>query len=160
MIFCRPDTLFLKKMQFSAGTGQRMKTAYIWEYGKTTPPPPLCPPCLVQFDICQAFSLSFFLFFKKTAKHWLWESMCSQTNPKKVHPNLAIVIVSAVLRPEEGLWCVCLCVRVCGLLNGLNTIYIKFSACKRMYVLVSSVSLWAGWMRTRMLFGGKSVQIN
>lgn len=63
--------------------------------------------------------------------------MCSQTNPKKVHPNLAIVIVSAVLRPEEGLWFVC----ACGLLNGLNTIYIKFSACKRMHVLVSSVSL-------------------
>lgn len=36
--------------------------------------------------------------------------MCSQTNPKKVHPNLAIVIVSAVLRPDEGLWFVCACV--------------------------------------------------
>lgn len=66
--------------------------------------------------------------------------MCSQTNPKKVHPNLAIVIVSAVLRPEEGLWC------VCGLLNGLNTIYIESSACKRMYVLVSSVSLCWSWL--------------
>lgn len=32
-----PQFIFLK-MQFSAGTGQRMKTAYIWENGKTTPP--------------------------------------------------------------------------------------------------------------------------
>lgn len=29
--------------------------------------------------------------------------MYSQTNPKKVHPHLAIVTVSVVLRPKEGL---------------------------------------------------------
>lgn len=43
--------------------------------------------------------------------------MYSQTNPKKVHPHLAIVTVSVVLRPKEGLllcvWC---------LLNGFSTI--------------------------------------
>lgn len=51
--------------------------------------------------------------------------MYSQTNPKKVHPHLAIVTVSVVLRPKEGLllcvWC---------LLNGLGTIGIRiFSIC-------------------------------
>lgn len=51
--------------------------------------------------------------------------MYSQTNPKKVHPNLAIVIVSAVLRPGEG---IALCVR--SLLNGLGTMgHWIFSLC-------------------------------
>lgn len=51
--------------------------------------------------------------------------MYSQTNPKKVHPHLAIVTVSVVLRPKEGLL---LC--VWRLLNGLGTIGIRiFSIC-------------------------------
>lgn len=37
---------------------------------------------------------------------WL-ESVYSQTNPKKVHPHLAIVTVSVVLRPKEGLLLLC-----------------------------------------------------
>lgn len=53
--------------------------------------------------------------------------MCSQTNPKKVHPNLAIVIVSAVLRPEEGLWFVCV---VCSMASTQYTLnFLHASVC-------------------------------
>lgn len=68
--------------------------------------------------------------------------MCSQTNPKKVHPNLAIVIVSAVLRPEEGLWFVCACVWFAQWpQHNIHSIF-----CMQAYACTGQFSVFVSWL--------------
>lgn len=68
--------------------------------------------------------------------------MYSQTNPKKVHPHLAIVTVSVVLRPKEGLLLLC---GVCSMASAQSALGFSpsGSACA-LWLLIKSARVLEG----------------